>query len=61
MKDFSTVARPLTALLKKNMSFQWNEKCQHSFERLKEALITTPILALPTESGDYVVYTDASG
>ena len=60
MKDFSTVARPLTALLKKNMPFQWNEKCQHSFERLKEALITAPILALPTESGDYVVYTDAS-
>ena len=55
VKDFSTVARPLTALLKKNMPFQWNEKCQHSFERLKEALITTPILALPTGSGDYVL------
>ena len=59
MRDFSTVARPLTALLKKNMHFQWNEKCQRSFERLKNALTATPVLALPTENGDYVVYTDA--
>ena len=59
VRDFSIVARPLTALLKKNISFRWNEACQRSFERLKEALTTTPILALPIENGDYVVYTDA--
>ena len=60
VKDFSTVAKPLTALLKKNTPFQWNEKCQYSFERLKEAFTTTPVLALPTRRGDYMVYTDAS-
>ena len=27
MKDFSTIVRPLTALLKKNASFRWNEAC----------------------------------
>ena len=60
MKDFSIVARLLTTLLKKNAPFQWNEKCQRSFERLKEAFTTAPILALPIGSGDYVVYIDAS-
>ena len=60
MKNFSTVARPFASLLKKNVPFQWNEKCQRSFERLKEAFTTAPILALPIGSGDYVVYIDAS-
>ena len=60
MKDFSTVARPLAALLKKNAHFRWNEACQCSFKRLKDAFTLAPILASSTGSGDYVVYTDAS-
>ena len=60
MKDFSIVAGPLTTLLKKNVSFQWNEACQLGFERLKEALTTTPVLALPIGNEGYVVYPDAS-
>ena len=60
MQDFSIVARPLTNLLKKNVQFRWTATCQKSFEKLKEALTTTPILALPTGNGGLVVYTDAS-
>ena len=30
------------------------------FEELKKRLTTTPILALPSENGGFVVYTDAS-
>ena len=60
VKDFSTVTRTLASLLKNNTIFQWNEACQRSFERLTNALTTSPILTLPTGSGDYVVYTDAS-
>ena len=37
------------------------ETGQRSFEKLKEALITTIVLALPTGDGGYIVYTDASG
>ena len=60
MKDFSVVARPLTNLLKKNVQFWWTATCQKSFERLKEALTTTPVLALPTGNGGFIVYMDAS-
>ena len=59
MKDFSTITRLLTTLLKKNVSFQWNEACQCSFERLKEALTTSPVLALLIGNGGYIVYTDS--
>ena len=54
------VAKPLTNLLRKNVSFGWNSQCQQSFEELKRRLTTTPILALPSENGGFVVYTDAS-
>ena len=59
VNDFSVIAIPLTNLLKKNTSYQWDEACQWSFERLKETLTTAPILALPTGNGGFVVYTDA--
>ena len=35
--------------------------CQQSFEELKHRLTSAPILALPSEHGGYVVFTDASG
>ena len=60
VKDFSTVVKPLTNLLKKNVSFSWSPQCQQSFEELKRRFTTAPILALPSENGGFVVYTDAS-
>ncbi|WMV45752.1 hypothetical protein MTR67_039137 [Solanum verrucosum] len=36
------------------------EKCEESFQRLKTLLTTTPILALPVEGNNYIVYCDAS-
>eukprot|EP00257_Ricinus_communis_P016706 XP_015574963.1 uncharacterized protein LOC107261283 [Ricinus communis] len=32
VKNFSILAKPLTNLLKKQATFQWNDKCQASFE-----------------------------
>ena len=60
VKDFSMVAKPLTNLLKKNVPFSWSPQCQQSLEELKRRLTTAPILALPSENGGFVVYTDAS-
>ncbi|KAL0463343.1 UNVERIFIED_CONTAM: Transposon Ty3-G Gag-Pol polyprotein [Sesamum latifolium] len=60
VEGFSIIAGPLTKLLRKGIAFQWTEQCQQSFDELKRRLTSTPILILPSGSGGYVVYTDAS-
>ena len=42
------------------MRFQWNDECQVAFDRLKAALTSSPILAMPTDGDVYVLNTDAS-
>ncbi|GJS91123.1 putative reverse transcriptase domain-containing protein [Tanacetum coccineum] len=49
---------PLTKLTQKNVKFSWDE--EEAFQLLKEKLCSTPILALPDGSEDFVVYCDAS-
>ena len=44
---FADVARPLTNLTRLDQPFEWSDKCQASFELLKEALIKEPILRFP--------------
>lgn len=43
IRNFSSITYPLTRLLKKRISFDWNEKCENAFQELKTKLITTPI------------------
>ena len=43
-KGFSMTATPMTRLLQKNVSFEWSEKCQAIFEKLKVFLTETPVL-----------------
>ena len=38
----------------------WRPECATAFLRLRDALVRAPILAFPTESGDYILDTDAS-
>ncbi|XP_073121354.1 uncharacterized protein [Henckelia pumila] len=51
---------PLTALTRKNTKYAWGSECQRSFDRLKEALTSAPVLAMPVDHEEFVVYTDAS-
>ena len=60
MKDFAEVAAPLHALMGKYVCFQWNDECQVAFHRLKAALMSSPILAMPTDGDVYVLNTEAS-
>ncbi|KAL5828810.1 hypothetical protein ACOSQ3_018278 [Xanthoceras sorbifolium] len=60
VKGFSSIATPLTKLLHKNVKFEWNEKCQIAFEKLKAMLVEAPIMVQPVSSKDYVIYSDAS-
>ncbi|CAM8923904.1 unnamed protein product [Rhodiola kirilowii] len=57
---YADIAAPLTRLIWKD-SFVWSGDATEAFHRLRTALMTTPTLALPDFSKQFVVQTDASG
>jgi hypothetical protein len=61
VRNFSKIASPLSELLHKDKPFEWKEKQQKSFDELKTAVSSGPVLILPDDSLPYVVTTDASG
>ena len=44
IQDFSSIARPLHDLTKKDMPWQWHEEQQKVFDTLKESFCREPIL-----------------
>jgi hypothetical protein len=44
IKNFSKILKPLTNLLQKDVPFSFNDDCVESFNILKNALISTPII-----------------
>nr|GFC54956.1 hypothetical protein [Tanacetum cinerariifolium] len=40
--------------------FAWNEEREKSFEELKQRLVSAPVLTLPSGSGGFQIYSDAS-
>nr|GEW88090.1 reverse transcriptase [Tanacetum cinerariifolium] len=60
VEGFSRLALPLTKLMRKGEKFVWNEEREKSFEELKQRLVLAPILTLPSGSGGFQIYSDAS-
>ena len=58
IKGFSMIAA--MRLLQKNVKFEWSEKCQASFEKLKAFLTEAPVLTRLTYGKEYVIFSDAS-
>ena len=57
---FADIATPLVALTGKDVPFVWDVSCSSAFSVLRDSLIHAPILAFPTETGQYILDTDAS-
>nr|GFC37252.1 putative reverse transcriptase domain-containing protein [Tanacetum cinerariifolium] len=57
---FSRLALPLTKLMRKGEKFVWNEEREKSFEELNQHLVSAPVLTLPSGSGGFQIYSDAS-
>ncbi|GBM22032.1 Retrovirus-related Pol polyprotein from transposon 297 [Araneus ventricosus] len=60
VRNFSAIARPLHKLTEARSSFNWIEECEKSFNSLKQALITSPILTYPRTDKEFILDTDAS-
>ncbi|GJU57410.1 putative reverse transcriptase domain-containing protein [Tanacetum coccineum] len=60
IKGFSKIAKPITKLTQKKVKFVWGNKQEAAFQTLKQKLCSSPILALPEGSEDFVAYCDAS-
>jgi hypothetical protein len=59
VRHYGIICQHLTTLLKKNYVFVWTQQHQITFEALKQALVSTPVLALPNFVRPFVIKTDA--
>ena len=44
LQDFATVAKPLTRLVSEDNSWTWTSEEQTAFQRLKDGLVSAPVL-----------------
>ena len=60
VKDFATVAKPLTRLTEKNIPFVWGDDESAAFETLKSLLTSSPVMTYPNPTSTFILDTDAS-
>ncbi|XP_020961117.1 LOW QUALITY PROTEIN: uncharacterized protein LOC107646376 [Arachis ipaensis] len=61
VKKFSTIAAPLTEVIKKDVGFKWEREQDIAFHTLKDCLCSAPILVLPNFDKTFEIECDASG
>ena len=60
IKDLSAISFPLSEMLSKKNPFKWGKIEHNAFEKLKEIMVSKPMLELPTQDGEFILDTDAS-
>ena len=61
IENFSKIAKPLSNLTKQSVTFQWRDKQQKTFDKLREVLCSESILQYPNYYESFIITTDASG
>ena len=52
--------RLMTRLTRKEVKFDWDDRCEKAFQELRRRLTKAPILIVPGRGQGYTVYCDAS-
>ena len=60
IEDFSRLATPMMRLTRKEVKFDWDDRCEEAFQELKRRLTTAPILIVPDRGQGYTMYCDSS-
>jgi hypothetical protein len=58
--NFAHITKLLTNLLKKDMSFDWSEKCRQALRTLKNIVTSKPILIPPDPTCQFILEVDTS-
>ncbi|XP_075074585.1 uncharacterized protein LOC142162160 [Nicotiana tabacum] len=59
IKNFSSITKPLTELLAKDMKFVFDVECLRAFELIKEKLVSAPIMVTPNWSEPFEIMYDS--
>jgi hypothetical protein len=57
--NYANITKGFMHLLKKGVPFYWDEVAQRSFDALKKALVSTPLLSPPNYNRDFLLYLEA--
>ncbi|GBG73491.1 hypothetical protein CBR_g16832 [Chara braunii] len=60
VKNYSTIASPLTDLTRLDTPWDWSDECEGAFKRLKHALMNHEVLMVPDPQKPFIVTTDAN-
>ena len=47
IEDFSKIVAPMTRLTRKEVKFDWDDRCEEAFQELKRRLTSAPIMIVP--------------
>ena len=59
IEGFSRISYPITSLQKKGKKFEWSQKSEEIFKKLKTLLTIAPILRIDDPNKDFTVCTNA--
>ena len=61
ISGYADIAKPLHKLTEKKQTYDWTPQCQAAFDKLKQKLISAPVLAYPDPAKPFLLDCDCSG
>jgi hypothetical protein len=61
IQGFAHIAHPLNELMQKDVEWQWTDRCQKAFDKLRNRVTSEPVLAHPKLDKPFELEVDTSG